>query len=348
MSKKDFYEVLGVDRNATPEQIKKAYRKLASKHHPDKGGDTAAFQEIQNAYDTLSDDTKRQQYNQFGPDYASRGQQQSYHDPFDAMRQHFSQRFSHGFNQPSVGESVEASVTLTLEEVATGVTKTVDYRVLDKCDTCDGTGAKPGTDVKQCELCKGTGHVFVRHGPMTMATACPHCEGTGEHIEHKCPTCNGQKQVVSHRSVEVNIPAGINHGQRIRARGKGCYGSGGYGDLYVGVSVAEHPRFERRGADLWTTLNVPFYDMILGTEVTLTLLSGKDISVKIPAGRQPETVMRINGKGLPVMHYGRQGDVFIRFNVKLPDVVTEAQREILSKYVETTQQKENENATSQS
>lgn len=330
--KKDYYNLLGVQRDATADQIKKAYRKLASKHHPDKGGDTAAFQEIQTAYDVLSDESKRQQYDQYGHGFDQRGRQQQ-HDPFGHFRQHFDQHFNNRDENP-VGDSIRTVYNITLEEAYTGVTKTVHYNTADKCGTCEGTGAKPGTKVNKCAHCNGQGHVQIKNGPFVMMSSCPMCNGTGEKIEERCPTCHGHKLLPVQKTVELPIPAGIEHGQQIRAAGKGVYGPGGYGDLFIDIRIVPHGVFSRDDNMLRTTVEVNFYDAILGGEVIIKQLSGDEISVKIPSGTQPDTTLRAAGKGIKTLRRDA-GDMLVKVKVKLPTSLTEEQREIISKYVET-------------
>lgn len=331
MSKRDFYEVLGVSKTASADEIKKAYRKLASKHHPDKGGDTALFQEIQAAYDVLSDQTKRDQYDQFGPDFNQRGAGGRHHDPFERMRQQFHQHFGHhDGNQP--GESMHIRVELTLEEAVKGVKKTIEFFRADQCGTCEGTGAKPGTTKKSCGHCGGSGMLYQRHGPMTTMTGCSFCNGTGEIIEQPCDTCGGHGIVRGKASVEVSIPAGIETGQQIRAARQGGWGKGGRGHLIIQVVVRSHPSFERDGPHLRTKVEIPFTTAILGGEAKVKLLSGDELIVKIPAGTQPNATMRAAGKGVRTVHNPIVGDMFITVVVKIPTTLYSQQRSLIEQY----------------
>lgn len=335
-NKRDYYEVLGVKRDASADEIKKAYRKLASKHHPDKGGDTTAFQEIQGAYDVLSDEQKRQQYDQFGHSFNQQGGGH-YHDPFAHMREHFRQHFE---QQREVGPDLQSLVDVTLEEVAEGTTKTVTYRRPEKCATCDGTGAKPGTDIKICQHCGGVGHVMMRQGPMQMMMTCPHCRGAGKVIEEHCPDCHGQGMFAQTKTLEVKIPAGVEHGQNIRLNNQGGYGPDGYGNLFVRVHVKPHSVFTREGNTLWMDLTIPFEQAILGGGSIIKPLTGNELSIKIPAGTQPETVMRVANRGITTIQRKYPGDLLVRVKVTIPTTLTEAQEAAIKQYVDLKQKGE--------
>jgi molecular chaperone DnaJ len=326
----DYYEILGVKRNASADEIKKAYRKLASKNHPDKGGDTAAFQAIQRAYDVLSDDDKRHQYDRLGPDFDQRGAGgpgPNGFNPFEAMRQHFSQHF----REPT-GENVHVYVDITLEEAARGVKKTVTYYRADNCDVCDGTGAKPGSKVTQCAHCGGAGQVMMKQGPFTVAVPCPACHGEGEHIEEECEACRGFGMVRKQHSVEIDIPAGVDVGQQVRVNGRGGYGPGGYGGLFVEIRIKPHATLTRDGNNLRTTVEVPFTTAILGGSATVKTLLDGDLSVKIPAGTQPETVLRVAGKGIKTVYNKNNGDLLITVKVKIPTNIDGELRTLIEKY----------------
>lgn len=324
MSKRDCYEVLGIERSASADEIKKAYRKLASKHHPDKGGDKEAFQEIQSAYDTLSDDQKKAHYDQFGHD----GPQQQGHDPFS----HF-HNFHQHFNQPEVGDNLLSRVEITLAEAAAGLKKMVNYARADKCGKCEGTGAKPGTEVETCGTCQGHGVVSIRQGPMTMQMTCPHCHGQGKKIKEPCPDCQGGL-VRSMESIEVTIPAGIEHGQQLRVQNKGSYGPGGYGSLIVQVLIKPHPSITRDGNTLRGTIEIPFTTAILGGEHVVSPLIGDDINVRIPAGTQPGQVLRVAGKGIKTLNHPLEGDLMITVKVIIPKDITPKQKELIQQFSE--------------
>lgn len=325
MSKKDHYEVLGIERSASADEIKKAYRKLASKHHPDKGGDKEAFQEIQSAYDTLSDDQKKAHYDQYGHN----GPQHQGHDPFS----HF-HNFHQHFNQPEVGDNLLTRVEITLQEAATGVKRQVEYARADKCGTCDGSGAKPGSTVDTCGTCGGQGMVTIRQGPMTMHVPCPHCQGQGKTIKEPCTDCHGRGVVRSQESIEITIPAGIDHGQQLRVHNKGSYGPGGYGSLMVQVLIKPHPTIERDGNTLRSTVEIPFTTAILGGEQVVTPLIGDDIKVRIPAGTQPGQILRVAGKGIKTLHHKLEGDLMITVKVTIPKEITPKQKEIIQQFLE--------------
>jgi len=325
---KDYYELLGVPRNASQDDIKKAYRKLASTKHPDKGGSTEEFQELQRAYEVLSDEGKRQQYNQFGAEFDQRGGGGGGgFNPFDAaFRHHFHQ------HQEPTGENMHSFVEVTLEEVATGVKKTVTYYRADICDTCDGSGAKPGTKIHKCPHCGGVGHVQIRQGPFTMMAPCPACHGAGEKIDEPCTDCRGHGMIRKQNSVEIDIPSGIEAGQQIRVNGAGGYGPGGYGALFVEIRIKAHDRFTREGNNLRLDVEIPFHTAILGGTGKVKPLHGDDITVKIPAGTQPETVLRVAGKGIKTLHNKNNGDILIRVKVKIPANIDGEFRTLIEKY----------------
>lgn len=325
-SKRDCYEVLGIERTASASEIKKAYRKLASKHHPDKGGDKEAFQEIQSAYDTLSDDQKKAHYDQFGHN----GPQQHSHDPFSHFHQHFNQHF----NQPEVGDNLLSRVEITLQDAATGTKTQVNYARADKCGSCDGTGAKAGTTVDVCGTCNGNGMVVIRQGSMTVQMPCPHCHGQGKTIKEPCPDCHGRGVVRTTETVEVTVPPGVEHGQQLRVHNKGSYGPGGYGSLIVQVLVKPHPTIERDGNTLRTTIEIPFTTAILGGEHIVSPLIGDDISVRIPAGTQPGQSLRVAGKGIKTLHHKLEGDLMILVKVKIPKDLTPKQKELIQRFSE--------------
>ena len=324
---KDYYEVLGVQRSASPDEIKKAYRKLASKHHPDKGGDTATFQAVQKAYDTLSDEQKRAHYDQYGEDQP----QQRGHDPFSHFR-NFHQHFQ---EQEQVGQTMATTIEMTLEEAATGLKKTIDYTIPDQCDTCHGTGAKEGTTPEVCQHCGGHGQVMMRQGPMTMVTTCPHCQGTGEHIAEKCTSCHGHKMTAVKKTVEVTIPSGIENGQQLRVAGGGGWGPDGYGDLMVIVRIKQHDRFTREGNTLYTDVSIPVTTAILGGEINITTLQGTDISLRIPAGTQPNTTLRAAGKGIKTLHRKIEGDMLVKVVVNIPKDLNVEQKELIKQFAAT-------------
>lgn len=336
---KDYYEVLGIKRDASQDEIKKAYRKLASRTHPDKGGDTAAFQEIQKAYDVLSDDQKKAHYDQygdqpqggFGSGYADPGYRG--HDPFSRFHHHFSHHFQERHEQ--TGQTMATHVDITLEDVASGVKKTIDYTIPDQCDTCHGTGAKVGTTPEVCQHCGGHGQVMMRQGPMTMVTTCPHCQGAGEIIKEKCPSCFGHKMKALKKSVEVTIPAGIEQGQQLRIAAGGGWGPDGYGDLMIVVRIKHHTRFTREGNTLYTDVSIPVTTAILGGEITITTLQGTDISLRIPAGTQPNTTLRAAGKGIKTLQRKIEGDMLVKVIVDVPKDLSSEQKELIKQFAAT-------------
>jgi molecular chaperone DnaJ len=326
MSTRDYYEVLGVAKDADQATIKKAYKKLASKHHPDKGGDTAAFQEVQAAYDHLSDEQKRAHYDQFGHG----APQQQGHNPFHGFH-HF-----HDFQrrEEPIGESLLTRVEISLVETATGLKRTINYARADKCDTCDGSGAKPGTKPITCSTCGGQGMVSARMGGMTVQMPCPNCHGQGEMIEEKCPDCSGHGLKRVDETVDVTIPAGTEHGQQLRVNSKGNFGRGGYGHLMVQVLIRPHPVFTREGNNLHATVEIPFTEAILGAQHLFTPLLGDDISVRIPAGTQPGQALRVAGKGIKTLNHPLEGDLFLTVKVTIPKDLTQKQKDLIRQFSE--------------
>jgi molecular chaperone DnaJ len=330
MSKRDLYKVLGVAKTATQDEIKKAYKKLASKHHPDKeGGDTAAFQEISAANDILSDPTKREMYDIGG------------HDAANGHHQHgggWNQTFHQHFNQPPAGENVVTVADITLEEAATGVKKVVTYRRVELCDPCNGEGAKPGTEIITCTTCGGKGQQTVRQGPYVMSMGCQSCGGKGKKPAEVCPSCNGAGARYGQGTVEVSLPPGVDTGQQLRVVGKGGYGPGGFGNLYVNIRIQPHATITRDGRHLYTTANVPFTTAILGGSINVATLLGPDVSMKIPPLTQPGVTMRVAGKGIKTVQNTTEGDFMVKVNVVMPTTITDEQKATIEKFVELSQE----------
>lgn len=361
MSKRDYYEVLGVSKTASPDEIKKAYRKLALKYHPDKNpNDKSAeekFKEISEAYEVLKDEKKRKTYDQFGSAafdgsaggggfHASGG---GFQDPFDLFREVFGggqgggvfESFfgGHGSSRERVqqGADLRYDLEITLEEAFSGVTKVVEYRRNVPCSVCHGTGCAKGTQPKVCPQCHGRGQVVTSQGFFSMSRPCPRCGGTGRIIEHPCPHCHGQGVEADHTQVNVKIPAGIANGAKLRFPGFGEAGPNGgpSGDLYIVVFVKEHSVFQREGNDLILQQTLPFTLAALGGEIQITTLTGV-ANLKIPAGTQPGTIFKMKGYGMPQMKSRsatpKSGDLLIRISLDVPKRLTKDQREKLEAF----------------
>ncbi len=359
-TKRDYYEILGVERGTAPEDIKKAYRKLAVKYHPDKNpGDHEAeerFKELGAAYDVLMDPDKRAAYDRYGhaafQQGAGGGTGGGGHDPFDLFREVFGQQgggggggggiFDHFFGGQSAGSDgrqrgsdLRYDLQISLEEAADGVEKEIEIRKLDVCGDCTGTGAQAGSKAVTCDVCRGRGQVVVSRGFFQVAQTCPNCQGTGRTIEKPCRSCGGEGRVEKTSRVKLKIPAGIEHGARLRSSGNGEAGlrNGGAGDLYVVVHVKEHAIFERDGADLRCDVPIAFTTAALGGEIHVPTLKGA-VNLKIPAGTQGGAVFRVRNQGLPSLQGGGHGDLFTRVQVEVPTRLDAGQRAKLEEFAE--------------
>ena len=352
VSKRDYYEVLGVDRQANDQQIKSAYRKLALKHHPDRNpGDKHAeelFKEAAEAYAVLADAQKRSLYDRFGHAGVG-GPGGAGFDP--TIFADFSDIFSglgdvFGFGDlfgsrrrrggPQRGADLRYDLEITFEESAQGAETTIQIPREETCETCSGTGASPGTSAETCSQCRGSGQLRYQQGFLTVARPCHNCRGTGRTITKPCQTCRGAGRVARERALTVKIPAGIATGQRLRLYGEGEHGSAGGppGDLYVVVHVQEHPFFHREGDDLYCELSVPFHTMALGGHVKVPTLNGRD-ELHVPAGTQPGARFKLRGKGMPNVSGRGHGDLHIIAGVAVPQKVTKEQRRIIEELART-------------
>ncbi|MGH9000805.1 MAG: molecular chaperone DnaJ [Acidimicrobiia bacterium] len=345
----DFYEVLGVDRGAGEEEIRKAYRRLARQYHPDaNGGDPAAearFKEVTVAYETLRDPEKRRRYDMFGPEGVAAGPGPGgfnfgVSDLFDAF---FGGGGGFGGGRgpsgPARGADAEVRVELDLEEATFGVAKEIELRMPVECERCSGSGCEPGTHPSRCRTCSGTGEVRqVRRtilGQMVTSLPCQACGGSGSEIASPCRACRGDGRVGQTISVEVGVPAGIAHGQQLRLSGKGpAAPRGGVpGDLYVSVVVRPHPRFERHGDDLVHVLAVPMTQAALGAHVRIETLDGPEDLI-IPAGTQNGRMFRLRGRGVPALRGRTRGDLIVRVDVVIPDRLAADEAQLLRQLAE--------------
>ena len=353
--KKDYYEVLGVDRGASDDEIKKAYRQAAKKYHPDLNpGDKEAeakFKEVNEAYEVLSDKVKRARYAQFGhagvdPNYGAGAGGAGFGGfcDFGDIGNIFSSFFGGGFggqrsnpDAPRRGSDVSTGVTISFEEAAKGCKKTVRVTAIDGCTDCKGTGAAEGSTPKTCPSCHGTGHIKVVQrtpfGQMQTQRPCDQCRGTGRIIEKPCRTCGGKGKVRRTRDIEVNIPAGIDDGQILAVRGKGDAGINGgpAGDLNIAVSVRPHPIFERSGTDVYCEIPITFVQAALGADIDVPTLDGK-VNLKIREGTQPGDKFRLKGKGIVRTNSSYRGDQYVIVNVEVPKNLTSAQKKALKDF----------------
>jgi len=354
--KRDYYEVLIVERMASTEEIKKAYRKLAVKFHPDKNpGDKTAeeqFKELSEAYEILSDPQKRALYDQHGhaafdrrAGGFARGGGGGFHDPFDIFREVFGgggnifdDLFGGGRSdptQPQRGEDLRFDMELTFEEAAHGCDKEITVTKPERCDVCNGSGAEAGSKVKTCPTCSGRGQVISSRGIFSIAQTCPACQGAGRVIEKPCKACHGAGRRDRPSKIKLKIPGGVDTGSRLRSVGNGQAGlrGGPSGDLYVILHVKPHEIFQRDGDDLLCEVPVGFVQAALGTEIEVPTLEGK-AEIKIPAGTQPGTMFRLKGKGVKnVQGYGH-GDLHVRVMVEVPTHLTSAQKAKLQEFAE--------------
>ena len=350
--KRDYYEVLGLQKGASEADIKKAFRKMALKYHPDKNpGDKTAeekFKEVNEAYSILSDPEKKKLYDQFGhagvdPNAGFGGAgggfggfSGSYDDIFDMFGNMFGGGFG-GFggraqrNGPMKGRDLQKAMTITFEEAAFGVKKDIQVNKHVECSTCHGTGAAPGTSKQQCPKCGGSGQIHTTQrtpfGQFSNVSTCDRCGGTGEIIETPCPDCNGSGHIRKNVKINVNIPAGVDNDSIIPLRGQGEPGVNGgpAGDLYIVIRVKPHKMFKRKGSDLQLEIPISFEQAALGAEIIVPTLEEK-IKYKVPAGTQPGTKFRIKGKGVPNVRNGRKGDLYIKVNLEVPTKLNAEQK----------------------
>jgi len=360
-TKRDYYEILSVKKNATLDEIKKAYREMAMRYHPDrvpheqKKEAEEKFKEMSEAYAVLSDSQKRALYDQYG--HSGIDQKYAYEDIFKGADfgsifeglgefgfggSIFEDIFSDlGFDISGArgrqhrtvrrGRDLQVAIDITLEEAAKGVEKTITLPRYETCSTCSGSGAKPGTKKSTCPQCKGSGRTVVSNGFFQLAQTCPRCRGEGAMIQATCPDCKGEGRMRAVHKLKVKIPAGVDNGSSLRLRGEGEAGAAAKGDLYVVIELKPHPVFQRQENDILTEINISMPMAILGAEVEVPTLEGK-VRMKIPSGTQSGKIFRLKGKGIPDVHGRGIGDELIRAIVEIPKSLTAEQRRIIEEF----------------
>ena len=359
MAKRDYYDVLGVQKNSAPEQIKAAYRKLAVKHHPDKNsGDKSSeekFKEASEAYHVLSDKERKQSYDNFGHAAFENGAGgQGGFGNFD-FSSHFSDIFENFFSDFGGGRGrkgrksnfrgsdLRYDLSITLEEAYNGKKQDIKFSTSEKCTNCNGSGSKPGNDAGSCSMCGGHGQVRSNQGFFTVQQTCPQCSGTGEEITNPCGSCGGQGKKQTSKRLSVTIPKGVDDGTRIRLAGKGEAGSRGAsnGDLYLFVNVYSHDLFKRSDENLFFEYPVSIADAALGTSLEIPTIDGGKAKIKIPAGTQSGKQFRLKGKGMPYMRGSGNGDLYVQVNTEVPISLNREQKELLEKFRKIENEKSN-------
>lgn len=360
MSKTDYYELLGVERSADEKELKSAFRKMAMKYHPDRNPDDklaeTRFKEINEAYEILRDPQKRAAYDQFGHaafenggagfgggaagGFGGGGFSDIFEDLFGEMMGGRGRRGPGGRDR---GADLRYNMEITLEEAYEGKTADISVPTAITCETCSGTGSKPGSSPKTCATCSGTGRVRAASGFFSIERTCPQCQGRGEVISDPCETCSGQGRITRERSLSVNIPAGIEDGVRIRLGGEGEAGARGGppGDLYIFVTIKPHEFFQRDGADLFCRIPVSMTTAALGGQFEVATLDGSKSRVKVPEGTQTGKQFRLKGKGMPVMRSTSIGDLYIQVVTETPQHLTRRQRELLEEFEAISSEKNN-------
>jgi molecular chaperone DnaJ len=362
MAKDDYYELLGVQKSATADELKKAYRKKAVQYHPDKNpGNKESeemFKKVSHAYEVLSDADKRAAYDRYGaaafegagagagargPGGMGGG---GFHDPFDIFREVFGQQggggggifeemFGGGGGRDGGrdGADLRYDLEITLEEAARGIEKEISFRKNVTCERCDGSGAEPGSKKVTCPTCRGAGQIRRSGGIITFTQTCPTCAGAGTKVEKPCTACRGEGRVAKNTKLNVRIPPGVDTGSRLRSSGNGEAGAAGGnpGDLYIVLTVKEHELFVRQGEDLFCEIPIKFTLATLGGNIEVPTLSGK-AALKIPAATQSGTTFRLRGKGMPSLRGGSQGDQLVRVHVEVPQSLSSDQRRILEEF----------------
>lgn len=353
MSKEDYYKILGVDKNADADEIKKAYRKKAMKYHPDRNPDDAVaeqkFKESAEAYEVLKDEQKRAAYDRYGHAAFENGgmgaggadgfsQGGDFSDIFSDLFGDFMGGGRAGGRQRSAkvrGADLRYNLDISLEEAFAGKEQKIQFTTLDTCEACDGTGSKDKKEPVVCSTCGGSGKIRMQQGFFTIERTCPACHGTGQVIKDPCNSCAGEGRVRQERTLSVNIPAGVEDGTRIRLNGEGEVGvrGGQSGDLYIFVTIKEHQFFTREGHDIYCRVPIKMTMAAMGGEVEVPVIDGTRAKVTIPEGTQPDDKFRLKGKGMSIMRSGgRRGDMYIRSAIEVPVKLNRKQKELLQEF----------------
>jgi len=359
MAKRDYYDVLGVNKNSTADQIKTAYRKLAVKFHPDKNkGDKASeekFKEASEAYHVLSDNERKQSYDNFGHAAFENGAggkggfgnfdfSSSFSDIFEDFFSDFGGRSGRKSRRTNFrGADLRYDLSITLEEAYTGKKQDIKFSTSEKCNTCGGSGSKPGHDAGSCSMCGGHGQVRSNQGFFTVQQTCPQCSGTGEEITNPCNNCGGQGKKQTSKRLSVTIPKGVDDGTRIRLAGKGEAGTkgAGSGDLYLFINVYSHELFKRSDENLFFERPISIADAALGTSIEIPTINGGKAKIKIPSGTQSGKQFRLKDKGMPYMRGSGNGDLYVQVNTEVPVSLNKEQKELLEKFREIENEKSN-------
>ena len=355
-ARKDYYEILGVKKDATTDEIKKAFRKLARKHHPDAGGSEERFKDINEAYEALSDSEKRKQYDQFGQYFGGNvppgaGATGAGWPPGAGGATHTNVDFGdlfgdllggggaggfggRGRSSARRGRDLTYDVKLSFDEALAGISTKVEVQRTEKCSTCKGSGAKPGTSPTKCPNCGGSGRTSKGQGMFAFSRTCPRCAGSGKIIESPCKTCRGTGKVTKLKPITVNVPPGATDGGKLRFSGKGEPGENGGppGDLYVTTHIRKHPFFERKGSDIYLDLPVTVSEAALGAEITIPTPDGQKIKLKVKPGTQDDKVFRLSGKGAPKLKGKGKGDLKVRVKVVVPTKLNSEEKELLQRF----------------
>ena len=359
MARRDYYDILGVNKNSSTDQIKTAYRKLAVKYHPDKNkGDKAAeekFKEASEAYHVLSNTERKQNYDNFGhAAFENGGWGRGGFADFD-FSNHFSDIFEDFFGEGfgggrrgsrrtnHRGSDLRYDLSISLEEAYTGKKQDIKFSTSEKCETCKGSGSKPGHNAGSCSMCGGHGQVRSNQGFFTVQQTCPQCSGSGEEITNPCSSCGGQGKKQTSKKLSVTIPKGVDDGTRIRLAGKGEAGSrgAGNGDLYLFINVYSHDFFKRSDENLFFECPISIADAALGTSIEIPTIDGGKAKIKIPAGTQSGKQFRLKSKGMPFMRGSGFGDLYIQVNTEVPISLNKEQKELLEKFREIENEKSN-------
>ncbi len=358
MTKRDYYDVLGINKSASPEQIKSAYRKLAVKYHPDKNkGDKASeekFKEASEAYHVLSNTERKQNYDNFGhAAFENGGGGRGGFGNFD-FSSHFSDIFEDFFGEGfgggrrtrksnNRGSDLRYDLSISLNEAYTGKKQDIKFSTSEKCDTCKGSGSKPGHSASSCSMCNGHGQVRSSQGFFTVQQTCPQCSGSGEQITNPCSSCSGQGKKQASKRLSVTIPKGVDDGTRIRLAGKGEAGSrgAGSGDLYLFINVYSHDLFKRSDENLYFECPISIADAALGSTIEIPTIDGGKAKIKIPAGTQSGKQLRLKGKGMPYIRGSGYGDLYVQLNTEVPISLNKEQKELLEKFRQIENEKSN-------